>query len=64
MSADKTELVAEIVEAMRKLGADVELLSIIGSIGDTLDNTEALELLRIYNGKGTMFRRVVTRREH
>ena len=59
----KAELVAEIVEVMRNLGADVELLSIIGSIGDTLDNEEALELLRAYNGKGTMFRRVVARRD-
>lgn len=63
MSAEKTELVAEIVEAMRRLGADIELLSIIGSIGDTLDNAEALELLRAYNGKGTMFRRVVALRD-
>ena len=39
----------EIFRAFKRLGADRELLSIIGSWGDTLDDKEALRLLKEWN---------------
>lgn len=35
--------------ALERLGAPVELLSIVGSMGDTLSDAEALEALESYN---------------
>jgi hypothetical protein len=46
------QLAAQIYIAMERLGADDELLSIIGSYGDTLDNTEVLARLEHYNKTG------------
>ena len=40
----------------RKLGADDELLGIIGSYGDTLDDRMVLELLRDWNGRRPLTR--------
>ena len=37
---------------MERLGAGPELLSIIGSYGDTLEDEEVLALLREYNAEG------------
>ena len=39
----------EIFRAFKRLGADRELLSIIGSWGDTLDDREVLRLLKEWN---------------
>lgn len=39
----------EIFRAFKRLGADRELLSIIGSWGDTLDDKEVLSLLKEWN---------------
>lgn len=39
----------EIFRAFKRLGADRELLSIIGSWGDTLEDKEALRLLKEWN---------------
>ena len=45
----KTLIAAELYTAMDRLGADPDLLSIIGSYGDTLTDEEILSLLREYN---------------
>lgn len=47
--AIESEIRAEIYTALEKLGADKELLATIGSWGDTLDDREVLELLRMHN---------------
>ena len=43
------ELAVEVYEAMRLLGAQSDLLSIIGSWKDTLDDDEILDMLRDWN---------------
>jgi hypothetical protein len=56
-AADITALIAgEIYEALERLGADPELLSIVGSWRDTLDDVEVLALLRRYNSTGKALR--------
>jgi hypothetical protein len=42
--------------ALERLGAEPELLSIVGSWRDTLDDTEVLALLRRYNDTGRALR--------
>lgn len=48
----KTAIADELVVALKRLGADPELLSIIGSYGDTLSDEEVLQLLRDWNATG------------
>ncbi|MFI0849244.1 hypothetical protein [Mesorhizobium sp. IMUNJ 23232] len=45
----KAAIGLEFYEAARKLGAKSDLLSIIGSYGDTLQDEEVLEALRDWN---------------
>jgi hypothetical protein len=40
---------AEIYQAFEKLGANKHLLGIIGSWGDTLDDSGVLKLLKLWN---------------
>lgn len=53
------QIVAEISEAIEKLGGDPELLAVIGSWGDTLTEDEVLQGLKEYNRRGTVFDFVV-----
>ena len=48
----KAQIAKELYVAMERLGADPDLLSIIGSYGDTLTDEEILALLREYNATG------------
>jgi hypothetical protein len=43
------QIAVEIYRACQKLGASPELLSIIGSYGDTLSDRDVLTFLREYN---------------
>ncbi len=43
------EIHAEIMTALRTLGADRELLGTVGSWGDTLEDAEILRLLKEWN---------------
>ncbi len=52
----EAQIAREIYIAMEKLCADAELLSIIGSWRDTLDDAEILSLLREYNATGKTLR--------
>lgn len=45
----KSRIAGELHEAARKLGAKSDLLSIIGSYGDTLNDDEVLDALRQWN---------------
>ena len=54
----KREIAAEIYRALQRLGADIDLLSIVGSYGDTLDDVDVLDLLREWNaGRPIMYTR-------
>ncbi len=46
------QIARELYAALERLGADAELLSIVGSWGDTLDEAEVLSMLREYNATG------------
>ena len=48
-------IVREIYRACEMLGADPGLLSAIGSWGDTLDDTDILEMLKSWNEMGEPF---------
>lgn len=51
-SAIKAAIISELYKALERLDADPELLSIIGSYGDTLTDEEVLRLLRAWNETG------------
>jgi hypothetical protein len=52
----KALIADELSAALERLGAEEELLSIVSSWGDTLDEAEILELLRHYNATGRALR--------
>ena len=54
-------IVNELYFALSKLGAADELLAIVGSWGDTMDDARTLDYLRAFNRNGTMFSEVVCR---
>jgi hypothetical protein len=58
----KAAIAREIYRAMEKLGAPMQLLSLIGSYGDTLDDEHVLAYLRSYNETGTYWRSIICRR--
>lgn len=45
----KSAIATELCAALKKLGAGAQLLSIVGSYGDTLDDDDVLRLLRAWN---------------
>ncbi len=47
----KAQIAREVCRALKALGADWELLSTVGSYGDTLDDEDVLALLRSWNAK-------------
>lgn len=50
MSNMKAQIASELYMAIKRLGGDDKLLSIVGSYGDTLDDDDVLLLLRDWNG--------------
>ena len=51
MTPVQLQVIAQISRALRRLGADLELLATVGSIGDTLDDAEVLALLETLNDR-------------
>ena len=49
MSVLKSEIVIELYKVVQNLGGQSDILSIIGSIGDTLDDDEILVYLKSWN---------------
>ena len=49
---DMAKIVGELYKAIEALGGSPDLLSIIGSYGDTLDDQEILDALVTYNATG------------
>lgn len=47
----KVQIAHELYRALRTLGADKELLSTVGSYGDTLDDDDVLALLKSWNAR-------------
>jgi hypothetical protein len=58
----KAAIANEIYKAMEKLGAGPELLGIVGSYGDTLEDEDVLDSLKRFNEAGTMFDEFIARR--
>jgi hypothetical protein len=54
-------IVNELYFALSRLGARDELLAIVGSWGDTMDDARTLDYLRAFNRNGTMFSEVICR---
>jgi hypothetical protein len=57
----KAAIAQEIYNALEKLGAGPELLGIVGSYGDTLEDTDVLDMLKRFNQTGSMFDEVICR---
>ena len=49
MSVLKSEIVIELYKVVQNLGGQSDILSIIGSIGDTLDDDIVLSFLQTWN---------------
>ena len=54
-------IVNELYFALSKLGAADELLAVVGSWGDTMDDARTLDHLRAFNRNGTIFIKVICR---
>jgi hypothetical protein len=54
-------VINELYFALSKLGAADELLAIVGSWGDTMDDVRTLDHLRAFNRNGTMYSKVICR---
>ena len=52
----RAQIVKELYATMERLGAEPDLLSIVGSWGDTLDDEEVLALLKEYKATGQVLR--------
>ena len=52
----RAQIAEELFTAMERLGAEPDLLSIVGSWGDTLDDEEVLALLKEYKATGQVLR--------
>lgn len=49
MSEILLQLFSEISKTLKRHGAPLHICTAVDSIGDTIDETEALEILRAYN---------------
>jgi hypothetical protein len=52
----KAQIAAQLYTTLERLGADKELLAIIGSMNDTLTDMEVLRMLEEYNKTGNALR--------
>jgi hypothetical protein len=52
----KLGIIRQLYVALERLGADPELLSIVGSWRDTINDAEVFALLRRYNSTGKALR--------
>jgi hypothetical protein len=59
--AIKAEIAAELNKALETLGAGPELLSAVGSYGDTLRDEQVLAHLKSLNETGSIFEEVICR---
>ena len=59
----KADIAKEIYRALDDLYAPSELLSIVGSYGDTLPDADVLAYLKQFNETGTVFSKVICRAE-
>ena len=55
----QTNIAAEIYTAVERLGGNFELLAIIGSWGDTMDDEATLTMLRDFNTHGTAIKEII-----
>jgi hypothetical protein len=53
MTEDQYKIVGQINVALEKLGAPVELLCLVGSFGQSQEDSDVLEMLEQYNECGT-----------
>lgn len=53
------EIIHELGVTLNKIGADSDVLALVGSFRDTLSDEEILNLLRDYNSTGSIFAQVV-----
>jgi hypothetical protein len=47
----KAKIAHELYQAIKHIGGGAQLLSIVGSYGDTLDDDDVLRLLRVCNAR-------------
>ncbi|WP_353646233.1 hypothetical protein [Mesorhizobium sp. WSM2239] len=55
----RIDMASELCTALAALDAPRELLEIVGSWGDTMDDDETLRHLRSYNQSGTFYSKII-----
>ena len=55
----QSAIVSEIYRAVEKLGGGFELLALISSWGDSINDDDILEYFRAYNNTGTYIKEVI-----
>jgi len=53
MTEDQYKIIGQINMALHNLGADMELLCLVGSFGQSQEDSDVLEMLEQYNETGT-----------
>jgi hypothetical protein len=59
----RQEIGAEISKLLQAHGFPIELIAVLNSYGDTLDDAEVLDLLRDFNRAGVVLERVIATRD-
>lgn len=53
-----TDIMREVYTACERMGADIDLLCLLGGYGDTLEDHDILSMLKDYNATGTIYAHV------
>jgi len=59
MTETQLKIISQIYKAFEKLGAESDILAMVGSWGDTLPDDEILEMFRQHNKTGTIWKEII-----
>lgn len=59
MTKTQLKIISQIYKAFENLGAGCEILSLVGSFGDTLPDDEILEMFEQYNKTGSYMAEII-----
>lgn len=59
MTETQLRIIGQMYKAFENLGADMDILSLVGSFGDTLPDDEILEMFEQYNKTGSYMSEII-----
>jgi len=59
MTETQLKIISQIYKAFENLGASVDILCLVGSFGDTLEDDEVLEMFEQYNETGSCMSEII-----